>query len=143
VLPGKRGCNLGSQGHFFVVASYFFEGGFARDRHSRPAAAHSNQGSNPEHPQKGFKISNFGYQIGCEPIKEQEGHDGSYPGDCKGLGRHRISQLREPFFPLATQNPAAPILLQKFILFMVIDLQISKRVGTRAANSPATNHSLL
>jgi|SRR5882724_1455819 len=74
--PASRRCRvnvaayLGSQGHFFVVASYCFEGGFARDRHSRPAAAHSNQGSNPEHPQGRREISNcrshISDGIGCE-----------------------------------------------------------------------------
>ena len=43
---------LGGQGHFFECASYCFEGGLSRDRHSRPAAAHSNQGSNPVHPRE-------------------------------------------------------------------------------------------
>ena len=50
VSPDQRGRYLGGQWHFFSVADCVFEGGFARDRHSRPAAAHSNQGSNPEHP---------------------------------------------------------------------------------------------
>lgn len=49
---GRTWLHLGSQRHFFVSAVYRCEGRLARVLRPRQATAHSNQGSNPEHPRK-------------------------------------------------------------------------------------------
>ena len=49
-VGGQTWLHLGCQRHLFDVAVCCFEGGLTGDLRSRRAAAHSNRGSNPEHP---------------------------------------------------------------------------------------------
>ena len=57
-VTGRSSLHLGSEGHFFEGAVYFVLKEFiTRGLHSRRAAVHSNQGSNPEHPRNCFRRS--------------------------------------------------------------------------------------
>ena len=51
-VGGQTWLHLGCQRHLFDVAVCCFEGGLTGVLRSRRAAAHSNRGSNPEHPRK-------------------------------------------------------------------------------------------